>query len=136
MRRVFVDTGAWYALVDRSDPDHPEARRFFEANRIPLATSNFVFDETVTLLRRRLGWAVAVEFGRRLKGSELAGMVHVTGEDEDAAWEIFRKFRDKDFSYTDCTSFAVMERLKLRTAFAFDGHFAATGCEVVPGRPE
>jgi predicted nucleic acid-binding protein len=133
MKRIFVDTGAWYALVDKSDPDHPAARRFFAANRTPLATTNFVFDETVTLLRRRLGWQTACEFGRRLKDSELAGMVYVTGEDEDAAWEIFRKFRDKDFSYTDCTSFAVMERLKVKAAFTFDSHFTAMGCQVVPG---
>ncbi len=48
------------------------------------------------------------------------------------AWALFRKFRDKDFSYTDCTSFAVMERLRLRTAFAFDRRFAAMGYRVEP----
>ena len=132
MRRVFVDTGAWYALVDRSDPDHPAARGFFEANRFPLVTTNFIFDETVTLLRRRLGWTVACDFGRQLRGSAFASVVPVTIEDEDAAWTIFRKFRDKEFSYTDCTSFAVMERLRLRTAFAFDRHFAAMEYQVEP----
>ena len=96
MRRIFVDTGAWYALVDRSDPDHPAARAFFEANRLPLVTTNFVFDETVTLLRRRLGWSVACGFGRGLKESRLAAIVYVTVEDEDAAWAIFRKFRDRN----------------------------------------
>lgn len=132
MRRVFVDTGAWYALVDGNDPDHPAARRFFETNRLPLVTTNFVFDETVTLLRRRLGWSVACEFGLGLRGSGLAAVAYVTVEDEDAAWTIFRKFGDKDFSYTDCTSFAVMERLRLRTAFAFDRHFAAMEYQVEP----
>jgi len=132
MRRIFVDTGAWYALVDRNDPDHPAARGFFEANRLPLVTTNFVFDETVTLFRRRLGWSVACEFGRGLRGSRLTSVVYVTVEDEDAAWTIFRKFRDKEFSYTDCTSFAVMERLKLGTAFAFDRHFAAMEYQVEP----
>jgi len=133
VRRIFVDTGAWYALADRSDPDHPAACRFFEANRLPLVTTNFVFDEIVTLLRRRLGWAVACEFGNGLKGSRLSSIAPVTPEDEDAAWDLFRKYRDKDFSYTDCTSFAVMERLKLRTAFAFDRHFVTMGFQVEPG---
>jgi hypothetical protein len=95
-------------------------------------TTNFVFDETLTLLRRRLGWSVACEFGRGLRGSRLASIVYVTVEDEDAAWILFRKFRDKEFSYTDCTSFAVMERLKLRTAFVFDRHFAAMEYQVEP----
>jgi hypothetical protein len=133
MRRIFVDTGAWYALADRSDPDHRSARRFFEANRLPLVTTNFVFDETLTLLWRRLGWSAACGFGQGLKGSRLSTIVPVTLEDEDAAWDAFRKFRDKEFSYTDCTSFAVMERLKLRTAFAFDRHFPSMGFELEPG---
>ena len=132
MRRIFVDTGAWYALVDRNDPDHPAARKYFETNRLPLVTTNFVFDETVTLLRRRLGWSVACGFGLGLRGSGLAAVAYVTAEDEDAAWTIFRKFRDKEFSYTDCTSFAVMDRLGLRTAFAFDRHFAAMEYQVEP----
>jgi predicted nucleic acid-binding protein len=95
-------------------------------------TTNFVFDEILTLLRRRLGWSVACEFGQGLRGSGLASVAYVTVDDEDAAWTIFRKFRDKEFSYTDCTSFAVMERLRLRTAFAFDRHFAAMEYQVEP----
>ncbi|GAB4236699.1 MAG: hypothetical protein OHK0028_13740 [Deltaproteobacteria bacterium] len=133
MKRIFVDTGAWYALVDRRDPDHPAARDFFEANRLPLVTTNFVFDETVTLLRRRLGWKVACDFGGRLHRSNIAAVVSVRVEDEEAAWTTFRKFRDKEFSFTDCTSFAVMDRLKIRTAFAFDRHFEGMEYEVAPG---
>ncbi len=59
MRRFFVDTGAWYALADKKDPDHEQAERFFRNNKIPLLTTNFIFDETITLLRNRLGWSVA-----------------------------------------------------------------------------
>ena len=69
MKRLFVDTGAWYALVDKNDPDHKEAVSFIRNNKIPLLTTNFVFDETITLLRSRLGWSVAKEFGQRLKDS-------------------------------------------------------------------
>jgi uncharacterized protein len=133
MRHLFVDTGAWYALVDGKDPDHGSARKFFEKNRIPLITTNFIFDETVTLLRKRLGWPVAHEFGRRLKESGFAGLLSVTESDEELAWEIFRKYRDHDFSYTDCTSFAVMKRLGIKTAFTFDGHFVSMKFTAVPG---
>lgn len=136
MKRIFVDTGAWYALVDANDPDHASARKFFRKNSLPLATTNFVFDETVTLLRKRLGWAAAHEFGNRLKISGFVGLVFVAGDDEDRAWDIFRQYRDKDFSYTDCTSFAVMDRLKVKTAFTFDSHFAAMEYQVVPGAKE
>jgi uncharacterized protein len=47
----------------------------------------------------------------------------ITEEDEERAWKVFRQYVDKSFSFTDCTSFALMERLDTYTAFAFDDHF-------------
>jgi hypothetical protein len=132
MKRLFVDTGAWYAIVDKNDPDHKNAEHFLKNNKIPLLTTNFVLDETITLLRSRLGWSVAKEFGQRLKDSRFVSLVAVRDEDEEKAWEIFLKYKDKDFSYTDCTSFAVMKRLKMNTAFAFDKHFNAMNFQIVP----
>ena len=132
MKRLFVDTGAWYALVDKNDPDHKEAAFFMKDNKLPLLTTNFVFDETVTLLRNRLGWGVAGEFGQRLKDSRFVSLIAVKDEDEEKAWEIFLRYKDKDFSYTDCASFAVMERLKIDTAFTFDSHFQTMKFQVAP----
>ncbi len=61
-------------------------------------------------------------------------MVAVTPNDEERAWDIFSKYRDQDFSFVDCTSFAVMERIKLSTAFSFDRHFSVMKYAVVPGK--
>jgi predicted nucleic acid-binding protein len=132
MKRLFVDTGAWYALIDKNDPDHKEAASFMENSKIPLLTTNFVFDETITLLRSRLGWNVAKEFGLKLKDSRFVSLISVRDEDEEMAWEIFLKYKDKDFSYTDCTSFAVMKRLRMDTAFTFDSHFQTMKFQAVP----
>lgn len=133
MKRVFVDTGAWYAVVDDSDPNHASASAFLRKNQLPLLTTNFVFDETVTLLRKRLGWATALEFGNRLNKSDFVNLVQVAIRDEEWAWDIFGRFKDKDFSYTDCTSFAVMERLGIGVAFTFDRHFSAMQYQMAPG---
>ncbi|HLE40063.1 MAG TPA: PIN domain-containing protein, partial [Nitrospirota bacterium] len=73
------------------------------------------------------------EFGLKLKDSSFVSLISVRDEDEDRAWEIFLRYKDQDFSYTDCTSFAVMERLKLDAAFSFDQHFKAMKFHVVPG---
>lgn len=134
MKRFFVDTGAWYALADKSDPDHPDAVNFLKHNSLPLATTNFVLDETVTLLRVRLGWKAAHDFGEKIRESSLLSLIRVEEEDERQAWEIFAKYKDQDFSYTDCTSFAVMNRVGIDTAFAFDRHFQAMKFHVVPVR--
>ncbi|MBI5195795.1 MAG: PIN domain-containing protein [Nitrospirae bacterium] len=132
MKRLFVDTGAWYALVDKNDPDHKNAEHFLRNNKIPLLTTNFVFDEAITLLRSRLGWNIAKEFGQRLKDSQFISLITVKDDDEENAWEIFLKYKDTDFSYTDCTSFAMMERLNIDTAFSFDSHFQTMKFQVMP----
>jgi predicted nucleic acid-binding protein len=132
MKRIFVDTGAWYALVDKKDPDHSAAASFLKKNKVPLLTTNFIFDEIVTLIRRRFGSSIAGDFGRQLKDSRLTSLVAVQWENEERAWELFLKFKDQDFSYTDCTSFAVMKALKIDTAFTFDRHFLTMNFKVFP----
>jgi len=57
-----------------------------------------------------------------------------TPTDEERAWEIFCTYRDQDFSFVDCASFAAMERIKLSTAFTFDRHYSVMKYAVVPGK--
>ncbi|MFA5139450.1 MAG: PIN domain-containing protein, partial [Elusimicrobiota bacterium] len=98
MKRVFVDTSAWIAYVKRDDPDHEAvcgAVRRWEGR---LLTSNFVFDETVTFLRARMGHAVAQRVGEAMRSM---GLVRISGEDEEDAWAWFKQHRDKGYSYTD-----------------------------------
>ena len=51
---VYVDTSGWYALVDDNDPGHIPVREWFEENETPLITSDYIFDETITLIRTSL----------------------------------------------------------------------------------
>jgi predicted nucleic acid-binding protein len=102
-----VDTSAWYALIDARDPDHDNALSVLKAYEGRLVTTNFILDETITLIRYRLGWRQAHQFGQAALKSEIAHLVRTGFKDEEAAWEIFTKYRDKAFSFTDCTSFAI-----------------------------
>jgi uncharacterized protein len=130
---IFVDTSAWYALVDSDHADHGKAAAFFSANTTPLITTNAIFSETVTLIRYRIGHDAALSFGRKMKESTFVRLVPVAQADEERAWDIFSRYRDQDFSYADCTSFAVMQRMKIGTAFTFDRHFTVMKFAVVPG---
>ena len=134
MNGIFVDTGAWYALVDSDDADHKAAAAFLAANTVPLITTNFIFSETVTLIRYRIGHEAAHSFGQKLQESSFVRVIAVTPADEERAWETFCKYRDQDFSFVDCTSFAVMERMKLAKVFGFDRHFSVMEFAVVPGK--
>jgi predicted nucleic acid-binding protein len=138
MSRVFVDTWAWYALADKADADHELAQltndELLDAGHT-FVTTNFVFDETLTLIRYNLHHAAAVKFRRtldRLIAARLVQYVRVGEDHEIAAWQIFEQYADQEFSYTDCTSFAVMRALKLTHVFTGDGHFATLGFVVIP----
>jgi uncharacterized protein len=130
MAQVLVDTSAVYALIDRDDTYHRRASAILRSlprrGLTPLLT-NFVVAECHALLLSRLGADPAREW--LLKQIWL--IEPVTPADEKRAREIIERYVDKTFSYTDATSFAVMERLHLGEAFAFDPHFQQFGLRVL-----
>jgi uncharacterized protein len=91
-----------------------------------------VFDETLTLVRRRLDHARAKAVARRLRSSPSVVLLHIGEEDFAAGLEWFERYADKTFSFTDCVSFAVMRRMKLKTALTFDQHFTQAGFDRKP----
>ncbi len=124
--RLFVDTGAFIALTDADDENHKSAAAFYRNARekgTRFVTSTFVVCETMNYLRARISHPVVVLFRESLKKSSLIKIVTVTPSIEDAAFTIFKRYIDKDFSFTDCTSFSLMRSLKLKTGFTFDKHF-------------
>ena len=131
-RQLFVDTSTWFALANRGDPDHREACRVLESFRGRLVTSNFVFDETVTLCLYRLGRKAALRVGDELRGGRLADIVRATIDDEDRAWGLFGRRADKQYSFTDCVSFVLMRRLGIEQAAALDDDFRREGFSVLP----
>jgi predicted nucleic acid-binding protein len=131
-RRLFVDTSAYYAATDRRDRDHVAAaavmRRLVE-ERHSLVTTNVVLFELHALLLNRLNRQVAWDVLSVLRASQT--IVRVRERDEVRAEDILYQHADKEFSYTDALSFAVMERLGLRVAFALDRHFAQYGLTLI-----
>lgn len=129
-RRIFVDTSAHYALFDANDDNHEAAARILAdllRDRWRLFTTNFVLAETHALALRRLDWAAALDLLTELTRSPGLTIVRVSPADERRAQDIIAQYRDKLFSNTDATSFAVMERLGLGHAFSFDRDFAQYG---------
>lgn len=132
MRSAFVDTSAWFAATNSTSARHPAVVAELKAHRGRLVSSNFVVHETVTLIRRRLGWQAARDFGERARAGRIARMVDITSADEQAAWDIFVRYHDHVFSFTDCTSFALMQRLGLTTAITLDADFRTFGLHCLP----
>jgi len=124
--KLFVDTGAFIALTDADDENHKPAVAFYRNAKekgTRFVTTNFVVCETMNYLRARISHNIASLFRENVKKSGFIEIVTVTPSIEDAAFTIFKRYTDKDFSFTDCTSFSIMSSLKLKSAFAFDKHF-------------
>lgn len=124
--KLFVDTGAFIALTDADDENHKAAKAFYKSaieKGARFVTTNFVVCETINYLRAKVSHNVAVIFRENLKKSGIVDTISIIPPMEDAAYSIFKLYSDKDFSFTDCTSFAVMKSLRIGNAFAFDRHF-------------
>lgn len=136
MKGLFVDTSGWMACADAADPAHVRAAAARDAaleSGQPLVTTDFVVDETLTLLRVRLGLSAADAWWRQVDGSPRLRWERISVERFDKARQIFFRDRDKGFSFTDCTSFVVMNELKLSQALATDRHFRQMGFRALPG---
>jgi predicted nucleic acid-binding protein len=125
---IFVDTSFWVGLYNARDRHHPEAATLLDqqAGR-PLLTSDQVRGETWTYLRRKAGHRAAVSFLDVLEASPRVSVEAVIAADQDHALAWLRQHDEREYSFVDATSFALMRRRRLRDAFAFDGDFAAAG---------
>lgn len=136
---IFVDSSAWLAASDVRDGNHKRAlafnARLFEGTAGRLLTSDYVLDETLTLLRKRAGADLTRRFAAGLEASSSVQLIWVTPAHYRTALELFLGQGHTAWSFTDCTSFAVMRELGVRQAFTFDSDFFQAGFEVHPGRP-
>jgi predicted nucleic acid-binding protein len=128
---IFVDTGAWFAAFVPNDADHAAADAWLEANTEPLVTTDYVIDELLTLMKMRGEFQRALRVGASLFAEEIAQVAWVLPSDIQQAWHIFQRYHDKGWSFTDCVSRVMMERLGIQQAFAFDDHFRQFGTVTV-----
>jgi predicted nucleic acid-binding protein len=127
---IFLDTSAFLALENRKDECHEPAMIFRDSlfkSKESFVTSDYVLDESYTIIRLRAGHKIAVQFGEMIQATGLIEIKYLTKEILREAWQIFKSFSDKEFSFTDCTSFALMESLQIKKAFTFDDHFKQYG---------
>lgn len=132
---IFIDTGAFIARYLANDQHHETATRAWgqlsKAGRRHY-TSNFVLDETITLLGRWSSYAFAAERARHLYASRVLEVLRPSHDDEVASIVLFEKYADQGVSFTDCASFVLMKKHRLKKAFAFDRHFRLAGFEIWP----
>ena len=125
---IFVDSSFWIAVSFRRDADHEEAVAVIQKHASQgLVTSNHVCGETWTFVNRRYGHAAAVQVIDRIRQASRLRVEQVPSRLEEEAWTWLRRRGEREYSFVDATSFALMRKLRIREALAFDGDFAAAG---------
>ena len=138
---VFVDTWAWLALSNRKDAHHKLAKKEYEEIKeagYRMVTSDYVLDEVITALFRNVAFSSAVQFVESLFAAIKSNQIkleRVTEVRFKVAWSLRKKYRDKpDISFSDLTSFTLMQELVINKVFTGDAHFEKVnlGFEILP----
>ena len=136
---LFVDSGFLVARYNRQDRNFRAVRTFLDPRTNPdisgyrFVLSDYVFDEAITTLLYRGGrHERAVEAGNAIRNARALQMVPVERPVFEAAWSLFVDRPDKLWSFTDCTSFVLMDNLAIRTALTFDKNFREAGFATLP----
>jgi len=134
---IYIDTGAFLARYLSKDQHHGEAHAFWDSiqrKSETCVTSNFVLDETFTLLERRAGYSFSAQRARNIYASESLNILRPSLEDELKALGFFEKYSDQRLSFTYCVSFVLMKSQNIKRAFTFDQHFQIAGFQMFPKR--
>lgn len=132
MADIFADTAGWGHIVDKSQPQHARAAQIYRTARQTgrrMITTNYIVTELVALLTSplRLPRPQLIAFVESIKTSPYVVIVHIDPLLDAAAWQLLTNRADKAWSLVDCTSFVLMEQMKITEALTTDHHFAQAG---------
>ncbi|HQU35553.1 MAG TPA: PIN domain-containing protein [Anaerolineales bacterium] len=133
MEKIFVDTSAFFALVNRSDENYKQALLAWKEmikRSATLITNNYVVVECFSLLQSRLGIDAAREF--RTKILPLLQIEWIGAQEHSAIVNFVLSANRRQLSLVDCSCFETMRRMNIEKAFTFDSHFREQGFEIIP----
>ena len=129
---IFVDTGAWYASLVPDEPHHHQVTAWLSANTESLLTTDYCLAETLNLFVARNRPRLAVSFGKSLLEGKIGSLHFLTEPQIAKAFILFETRCHAGWSFTDCTSKAVLADLNIKSALALDHHFQQFGITIVP----
>jgi uncharacterized protein len=137
MEKIFLDTSFLFAYYNADDEYHKIALDIAgdAINCKIVIISDYIFDELITLLLNRISKSKAIEVCDNLFNDIKSGditLIRVNDKVFEDAIRIFIQFRDKEWSFTDCTSYVIMKNVNITKAVSFDEHFRQFGIEILP----
>jgi predicted nucleic acid-binding protein len=132
----FVDTSAWFEMFIPKSETGKSIRAMLRSLRYKLHTSDFVLDELLTVLKREGHGRLARKAWEFLNNKLFVRLIHLTPDDMLETYSVFDRFSDKDWSFTDCSSYMLIKRHKIEYACAIDKHFREFGIVRVLPHPK
>ncbi len=124
---IFVDTGVWFSLFVEKEPTHQRTLKWFDSVMEPLETSDYVIDETLTLLVKRGEHPKALKFGKSVIEEQVAILTFVSESQFNRSWILFQRLSAAGLSFTDCSTHIIARDLGVDKIASFDRHFLTTG---------
>lgn len=126
MAKVFVDTAAWLALINKDDHFHHQAKAVRDgliSSNAEFVTTDQVVLEVANSLSKRRFRSTAIRLIEAIYHSANIRVVSTDSYLWQKSWVLYKRSRDKDWSLTDCISFVVMHEGRIKEAFTTDRHF-------------
>lgn len=132
MQKVFIDTGFWLALFNKKDINHKKSLEVWRTEKNEYYISDFILFETLTFLNCSVkNHRLASEFLAYIETTNEIQMFTITEKVKERAIQVFKTYSDKSFSFTDCSSFVVMDLNTIKYAYTFDDHFKQMGYSII-----
>lgn len=131
---LFADTSFLIAVYNEKDRNHLQAKQLFDetSNTSLYVISDYIFDEVLAVALVRAGKDLSSQTGKKILTDERIHMAKADDEIFEKAWFIYQMFEDKNWSFTDCTSYVLMKNLSIGTGLSFDEHFKQFGFKTLP----
>ncbi len=132
MIKIFVDTAGWACFIDKSQTQHKETAKIFEEIKKEngkFITTSYILAELVALLGSHfhISRSIIINFIENIKKSFYVEIIYIDKNIDDDAWKLLKKYQDKNWSLTDCTSFIVMQQQNITDSLTTDHHFKQAG---------
>ena len=129
-----MDTGFLIGVYSKKDENHDLAIEIREdlkneINTLQLFYSDYIFDELITYLKKktmgqRLNHSDIIDIGEKIHTSKVFQVLHVSKKTYEKTWELIKEYQDKRWSFTDASSFVLMNTFDIQYFLSFDVHFS------------
>ncbi len=132
--KIFVDTVAWLALVNKRDKWHIKAKEIRQElikQNCTFWVSEYILVEIANAFSKIDSRQSGVNLIESILKSSEMKLIWINQNLFDESWNLYKDRIDKEWSLTDCTSIAIMSENRISTAFTSDHHFEQAGFKIL-----